>query len=204
MKTIQNFVEELTGQEIVDTLVELLLKHIDGFQDDHHRYLTAVNRLKAELTAPAVDGVISAIHRRISSDLLFSAFLGLKMNWEHFINPMAPNCTWPQVDFDDYLQENVAHSLPVYKLTEATLANFYNSLSEQQKEIYLAITEYESYFETSGPKLAHYYGYLLGNTLLPLIIPGYQPDSVLNMRYTAMLEGYWGKNLIKQFLEDIY
>lgn len=196
MKTMQNFVEQLTGQGIVDALVDLLLKHIEGFQADHNRYLTAVKRLKLELAAPTVDEVISAIYRRISSDLFFAGFLGLKMNLDHFINPMAPNCTWPQVDFDDYLQENIAHSLPAYAITEATLSNFYNSLSAQQKEIYGAIEEYESHLEISGPKLAHYYGYLLGDTLLPRIIPGYQPDSVLTLKYNTMLEDYFGKHFL--------
>lgn len=196
MKIMQDFVEQLTGQEIVDELVTLLIKHVDGFQEDYHRYLAAVKQLKAELSALAVDEVISAIHRRISSDLLFSAFLGLKMNLDHFINPMAPNCTWPQVDFDDYLQVSIAHNLPAYALTEATLSNFYNSLSPKQNEIYRAIAEYESYLETSGPKLAHYYGYLLGDTLLPQIIPGYHPDPSLILRYQVMLANYFGKQCL--------
>ena len=196
MKIMQDFVEQLTGQGMMDAIIRLLHRHVDGFPADHRRYLSAVKRLKTELPVNTVDEIIFAIHQRISSNLLFSAFLGLKMNWDHFINPLAPNCTWPQVDFDDYLQENIAHSLPAYKLSESILTDFYHSLSERQKEIYHTITEYESYFETSGPKLAHYYGYLLGNTLLPRIIPGYQPDYSLTLRYQIMLENYFGKQCL--------
>ncbi len=199
MKTMQNFVEQLTGQGFVDALVELLLKHIEGFQEDHCRYLAAISRLKEELgdrMAPAVDEVVSAIHKRTSSDLVFAGFLGLKMNWDHFINPMAPNCTWHQVDLNDCLRENIAHSLPAYKLTESILSDFYGSLSTQQREIYSAITEYESHLATFGPKLAHYYGYLLGDTLLYQIVPGYQADNVLTFKYHTMLEDYLGKHFL--------
>ena len=37
-----------------------------------------------------------------------------------------------------------------------------------------------------------YYGYLLGNELLPRVIPGYYPDSMQTARYTAMIKSYLG------------
>lgn len=196
MKTMQNFVEQLTSPKIVDALVEQLLEHMEDFREDHHRYLTAISRLKSALgdhMAPLVDNVVAAIHRRTASDLIFAGALGLKMNLDHFQNPMSPNCTWPQIDFNDYLRENIAHSLPEYQLTETILSDFYNSLTPEQREIYCAITEYASHLETVGPKLAHYYGYLLGDTLLYNIVPGYHPDRVLTMNYNTMLEDYFGK-----------
>lgn len=192
MKTMQNFVEHLTGQGIVDALVEQMLQHIEGFREDHDRYLSAVSKLKVEL-GDSVDKVVTAICERTASDLLFAGFLGFKMNWEHFQNPVTPNCTWPQVDYNDYLQENIAHSLPDYQLADAVLSDFYRSLTVRQQEIYTAIMEYETHLATVAPKLAHYYGYLLGNELLPRVIPGYHVDAVLTMRYTDMLNRYFGK-----------
>lgn len=192
MKTMQNFVEQLTGPGIVDALVEQMLQHIEGFREDHDRYLSAVNKLKAEL-GDSVDKVVTAIRERTASDLLFAGFLGFKMNWEHFQNPMTPNCTWPQVDYNDYLQENIAHSLPDYQLADAVLSDFYRSLTTRQQETYTAIMEYETHLATVAPKLAHYYGYLLGNELLPRVVPGYHTDAVLTIRYTDMLNRYFGK-----------
>lgn len=191
MKTMQNFVDQLTGPELYDRIVEQLCQHIEGFQEDHSRYLAAIHRLKEALGDP-VDQVISAIERRISSDLFFAGSLGLKMNWDHFVDPMTPNCTWPQVDYSDYLREDLAHSLPTYRHTEGLLSSFYHSLTAQQKEIYGAVTEYESCLLTFGPKLAHYYGYLLGNTLLYRVVPGYRPDHTLTMKYKTALENYFG------------
>ena len=37
-----------------------------------------------------------------------------------------------------------------------------------------------------------YYGYLLGNELLPRVIPGCYPDSMQTARYTAMIKSYLG------------
>ena len=67
------------------------------------------------------------------------------------------------------------------------------TLTEKQKETYEAVNTYTSHLETVGPKLAHYYGYLLGNELLPWVIPGYHADSVLTIRYTDMLRQYFGE-----------
>ena len=53
-------------------------------------------------------------------------------------------------------------------------------------------TEYICYLETVGPKLAHYYGYLLGNAMLHRVIPGYQPDLALTLGYFTMLKNYFG------------
>ena len=44
-------------------------------------------------------------------------------------------------------------------------------------------------------KLAHYYGYLAGNELLYFLIPGYHADTVLDIRYSHMLEQYFGRSL---------
>ena len=195
MKTIQNFVDQLSGLGIADALVEQMLQHIDGFQEDHSRYLSAINKLGAELGDP-VDEVVTAILKCTASDLFFAGFLGLKMNYDHFANPTAPNCTWEQVDYNDYLRENIAHSLPEYQLANSILLDFYNSLTAQQQETYRAIAEYESHLATVGPKLAHYYGYLLGDVLLCQLIPGYQSDPALTIKYNTMLADYFGKQFL--------
>lgn len=192
MKTMQDFVNQLTGPEIVDALVDQLLEHVEGFREDHRRYLSAANQLKAEL-GDTVDDAVAAIRRRTATVLFFTGVLGLKINWDHFVNPMAPNCTWPQVDYKDYLREDLARNLPECQLANTVLSDFYHSLTTKQQEIYAAIMEYENHLLTAGPKLAHYYGYLLGNSLLNHLIPGYRPDTALSIKYNAMLSDYFGK-----------
>ena len=200
MKTLENFVEQLTGPGIVDALVEHLLEHMEEFREDHQRYLDAISRLKAELGAPPVEEVVSAIYRRTASELWYAGGLGLKMNYDHFINPLTANCTWQQADFNDCLQEYIAHSLPEYQRAETVLSNFCHSLTTRQQEIYCAIEAYMCHLETVGPKLAHYYGYLLANTLLCRTVPGYIPDMTLTIKYNTMLEAYLGKHFLPMTL----
>lgn len=195
MKIIQTLVEQLTGSEMVNAFVEQMLEHIDGFRAEHNRYLSAVDKLKAEV-GDTMDDVVSAIHKRTATVLFLAGFLGLKMNWDHFVNPMTPNCTWPQVDYKDYLREDLSHSLPEYQLADAFLSNFFHSLTAAQQKTYDAIMEYEDHLLTAGPKLAHYYGYLLGNTLLYHLIPGYHPDTVLTIQYNTMLDAYFNTHFL--------
>lgn len=190
MKIMQKLVEQLTGPEMVDALVEQMLEHIEGFREEHMRYVSALERLKEE---QGIDKVVTAIYKRTATDLLFAGFLGLKMNWDHFANPMTPNCTWTQIDYKDYLREDLAHSLPDYQHSSAVLSDFYQPLTVQQRDVYDAIMEYDTHLQTVGPKLAHYYGYLLGDTLLYQLIPGYHADAALTCKYNSMLGEYFGK-----------
>lgn len=195
MKMIQDFAHQLISPDLAEVLTDHMRTHMEDFRTSHHRYLTAINKLRPELGS-AVDAVISAVNQRAASDILFSAALGLKMNWEHFFNPMTPNCTWKQVDFNDYLQETVAHSLPPYREAEQVLTDFYQSLNPRQRKLYQAITEYESHIVTVAPKLAHYYGFLLGNRIFDRIIPGYRADLALTVRYNTMLTDYFGERFL--------
>ena len=56
-----------------------------------------------------------------------------------------------------------------------------------------AVKEYRATLETAGMRLAHYWGYLLGNDILPRCIPGYRPDITLDLRYRRMLETHFGR-----------
>lgn len=195
MKVLQDFLNRLTGPALAEALVGEMLEHVEGFREDCNRCLLAVKKLREELGASA-DQVMEAIHQRFTVLILFSGYLGLRMNLDHFRNPMAPNCTWPQLDYNDYLREDLAQSLPEYRAVNQVLTNFCSSLTEEQKELYDTIMDYDSYLVTFGPKLAHYYGYLLGNTLLHWLVPGYHEDAALTYKYNLMLCKYFGKAFI--------
>ncbi len=195
MKVVQKITELLTGPAIVDFLTKEILADNEDFCEDLSNYQSAITKLQAELgnsIKPNVENVVNAVNQRTASVLLFSAFLGLQMNLAHFRNPMLPNCTWPSVDNGDYLQTNAIRTLAGYRDAETVLSSFNSLLTPQQKEIYDAVAEYISFWDIYGAKLSHYCGYLLGNALFPYLIPGYYPDSVLTLRYGAMLENYFG------------
>lgn len=95
------------------------------------------------------------------------------------------------MDFGIYLREETAHRLPEYTHAQSVLDQFYTSLSTNQKALYEDVVAYICYLETIAPKLAHYYGYLLGNELFPHIIPGYHMDMPLTAHYRMMLDRWF-------------
>ena len=83
-----------------------------------------------------------------------------------------------------------------YEQAQNVIDSFFALLTPQQKEVFGDIIEYISYLETTGPKLAHYYGHIIGNKTLYNVVPGYHSDEVLTMSYKSMLAGYWGGDLL--------
>ena len=100
------------------------------------------------------------------------------------------------VDFEVYLREETAYRLPEYVDAQKNRERFYSQLTSAQREIYEDVSTYTSHLETLGPKLAHYFGYLLGNELLPRTVPGYHVDSVLTIKYNTLLAKYMGKHFL--------
>lgn len=182
--------EYLTSHCIVQSFVQWMTEASEEFSADHQRYMDALDTLRKEL-GDTLTQEIDAIEQQCASDLLFSGFLGLKANLDNFIDPVARN--FLDVDFEVYLREEIAHRLPAYEQAQKNRERFYSGLTSGQREIYEEVIAYTSHLETIGPKLAHYFGYLLGNELLPRIIPGYHRDSRLTIRYNTALGEYMGK-----------
>ena len=193
MKSMTEIIETLFGQGIAEMLVEKLLRDSAWFQEDHKKYTEALETLRAQYGVEAEE-INQAVMRQCASDLIFSGWLGLKMNLDHYLNPMLPNCTWQQVDYQDIIREDIAHNLPEYKAAENELERLFEKMPDGQQQLSNAIAEYQSHLVTVGPKLAHYWGYVLGNELLCRCIPGYCPDSMLTLKYTEMLRKYFGKH----------
>lgn len=185
--------EQLTSHHIVEAFAQWLAKEYEDFAADHQRYMDAIASLQQELGNDVTDE-IDAIERQCASDLLFSGLLGLKANLDYFIDPVARN--FLDVDFDVYLREETAHRLPDYEQAQKVRNRFYSQLTPEQKEIYEDVITYTCHLETVGPKLAHYFGYILGNTLLPRVVPGYHSDMALTIQYKTMLGDYFGKHFL--------
>ena len=107
MKNVEKVMRLLTGPSVAVEFIENLLKVSAEFREDHKRYVEALAKLRSE-HGTCVDEVYLAIIHQCASDLVYAGMLGLKMNLDHFANPMLPDCTWPQIDYSDYLQEDVA------------------------------------------------------------------------------------------------
>lgn len=194
MLNLQTLVEQITGDSMVLAMTEMMKRNFEDFAREQEQYEQAMILLQKELgehCIPSVKDVKAAILRKTASDLLFSGYLGIKANLDNFIDPVSRN--FLDVSFETYLREVTAHKLSEYVQAQDILHRFYALLSPSQKEVYDAIRSYISSLETIVPKLAHYYGYLLGNVLLCKIIPGYHTDMALTINYCVMLENYFGK-----------
>lgn len=197
MLSMKTILENLTEHHVVETFVQWMAKENEDFAVDYHRYTEAMDVLQKEL-GDHVKDEMDAIEQQCASDLLFSGFLGLKANLDNFIDPVARN--FLDVDFEAYLREDTAHRLPEYERAQKIRDRFYSLLTPAQKETYEAVITYSSHLETVGPKLAHYFGYILGNQLLPRVVPGYHSDMVLTIKYNSMLEDYLGKHFLPMAL----
>lgn len=191
MTTMQTVLNQLTGTEIYDSLIHLMTEKLEDFAAVRKQYEHAMDVLQAEVGEQAVTDAANAIRQQTVSNLLFSGFLGIKANLDNFINPLAKN--FLDTDSEIYLREETAHRLPEYECAQKALDQFYTLLSPKQEVLYEDVISYISYLEATAPKAAHYYGYLLGNELLPRIIPGYHGDMALTVRYRMMLRTYFGK-----------
>ncbi len=193
MLSVNTLFKEISYKEIVASLVEVMTENFKDFAADQARYKETLSWLEQTLpegTVSSVEKLVNTIDQQIDSTILFSYFLGLKANLDHFIDPIGR--TFLDVDMEVYLREDVARRLPDYQNAQRTQDQFYASLTPVQQERYENITSYICHLETIGPKLAHYYGYLLGNQLFPRIIPGYGEDTLFTLQYRNMLENYLG------------
>ena len=190
MKT-ERILELLTGKEGAETLVEKLVAASEDFAEDHQQFEAAIDYFRATLSGDvsiSVDDLIDAISRQITSQILYSGHLGFQANVDHFINPVAR--TFIEADPEVYLRERVAKAMPVYADAQAVIDQFYAQLLPEQKEQHECVRAYIAHLDTVVPKIAHYEGFLLGNELLRYVIPYFQPDLRLTLRYLWMLREY--------------
>ena len=188
--TIPDF---LTGNEVTEALLLWISEIFEDFSEVQAQYRQAVQDLQKALGTEQLSSVMDAVAMQTSSNFLFSVALGLKANLDNFTDPVGRY--FLDVDSEVYLREYTAHYLPKYVQAQNVLDYFYISLTSEQKEMYDSIIAFCSYLETVVLKLGHYYGYILGNRLLPLIVPGYHEDPMLNIRYRMLLKDYWGKRV---------
>jgi len=199
MTNMQTIYHLLSGDQAAEALERLMAEQLPDFSGVRKNFVNAVAALESEVGADAVNTETESIRRQMASTFLFCGVLGIKANLDNFLDPVARN--FLDTDFETYLREGTARRLPGYRKAEASRARFFALLTPGQRVLYEDVTAYDAYMETAGPKLAHYYGYLLGNWLLPRIIPGYHPDPAQTYRYRMLLKSFFadaGEGLLSQ------
>lgn len=187
MKTMKNTLEKVTKELLVEPLLNFMTERNEDFAEDAKKYKDALISLENKLSTKEFE---EAIFRQTVCMVLFSGWLGFKANRDHFEDPVAR--TFLEVDIETYLQEHILQQIPEYKNAQEMIRWLLSRLSQEQEEAHEAIVEYISHLETIVPKLAHYFGYLLGNELLPKVLPGYAEDTKMTVKYERILGEYMG------------
>ena len=185
MNTIR---ECMKSENVVERLCEFMMKHCEEFPEHVKNYIESLAKLEKEVGSEAVDRLKKAICDKNASDIFFTAQLGYKANLDYFRNPVANN--FLNTDPSVYLREELAIRMPMHSRAQREIDEFYSGLTEEQRAMTDAITEYDSYLETIGPKLAHYYGFLYANHMLELTEPAYVQDTSITFMYSRMMEKY--------------
>jgi hypothetical protein len=123
--------------------------------------------------------------------VIYIGWQGFQLNLSVFHNPV--NALLLKEDYEKLHQERRLGTIPVVDTAQRTIHSFYDALSHLSKDyvnLIDDITDFYSYLETVGYKLAHCFGYRLANRFLPYVIPGYVSDEVHTRKYTAELQEY--------------
>lgn len=193
MKTVEQLAKQFTSRRILESMADLFRQNVEEFTVDEEHMLTAVATLKNQLPAdfsPSVDAYILAHENDVLSRIVYAGYNGFQINRDSFHAPYGIDFTrWEAFDIT---KEHIIGQLPASIEAQAVIAAFCKAIPDDLRECCRYISDYFTHFECAGPKLAHYTGYMLGNQLLPWIVPGYRIDPVQTMRYSRNIEEYCG------------
>ena len=184
MITVQDVLSNLSSVSMIAELSNWLVENDLDFSPVQAAYQDAAKILVSQLGKEA-EAFLSALDQQIISDLRYSAYLGFQANLANFRCP-GGNYFVAQGS-DHFLHEHIMYSLPGRVSYDTIIAAFqarYGQSAEPQLE---TIQNYYIYLETVGPKLAHYWGYVFANHVLPLVEPGYVCDGAQTSIYTMEL-----------------
>lgn len=182
-----------TKEEMTDEVIRFMADSFEDFRTCKRDYEEALVSLRREIGDEKIEQLKNAICERTAAQLIFCEMLGFYANLESFRNPERPN--FYEKDFEVYLKTTDMESMPRHMSAEKVIDDLYHSLTEEQKGIFDSVQEYLVYLECTVTKLAHYKGFMLGNSALEYIEPRYSPNCVLTVGYKAFLENWFGINL---------
>ena len=200
MYTVKSILTQVTDSELVFQNIMETLRTVDpSFEDEHRQYLHSVDTLMNSLRtedSTKVMGYIAAKEKAFCSEMIYIAWLGFQQNIACFRNPI--NTEFLKLDYETIHRENSFQSLPNILSALSAINGFdcsLRSLPDDIQNIAMGITDFFSYLETVGYKLAHYFGFVFADRFLGYVIPGYTTDSATTTQYAMMLQEYLEFNL---------
>ena len=195
MKTVQTILGQLTDPKTIMAEIRETLRTIDPeFFDTEVKYLAAASNLEKELgnsITPSVSEFLAAEEEEFVSEIIYIGWQGFQLNMDIFHAPI--NAMMLQGDYEELHRERRLGTLPMAEKARDTINAFYEVLREKYRDkldLTEDITGFYSYLQTSGYKIAHYFGFRLADLFLPYVIPGYIDDSVNTGYYRRTLQEY--------------
>lgn len=185
MNTIESILSQLNSNALVADVKAVLREQDPEFPPVETAFKEATCALASRIGKEEAEKLLAAQEQQILSDLVYAAYLGFQTNLSNFHNPVASQFT--KLDYDIFLREHIMQTLPRRATAEKTIAAFRETYKDALSEYEEAIQSYYIYLEVAGPKLAHFWGYVFANRLLPWVEPGYVSDGAQTSIYALEL-----------------
>lgn len=200
MKTIEKVLHQMTdAKSIMQDLRDILRKIDPEFFQEEVKFLAVCNDMERELgdsIAPSVSEYLAAREEELAMELIYIVWQGFQLNRDIFDNPV--NALMLKGDYEELHRERRLHTLPTAKKARQVQGAFIEELKKLGDEKWAyeeVITDFYSYLETTGYKVAHYFGFRLADLFLPYVIPGYTNDDVNTLLYSGELKRYLNINI---------
>jgi len=183
--------KEFDEKERLKKYLIMLENSCSDFSDVKVLYEKACLTLRSDYKY--IDDVIECNNAMVISNLEFAFEQGLNDNLYHFKNPNEP--TFMDNDYSECLKEKEMHEKASYLAALRKREMFLEFLPDSAKDAYDAVMVYYIFLDTYIPKMAHYYGFTTGNTILKNALKHYHPDIELSIAYKEWLDNYLDLNL---------
>lgn len=184
MITVQDVLSNLFSVSMITELSNWLVEKDLDFSPVQAAYQDAAKILVSQLGQEA-EAFLSAQDQQIISDLRYCAYLGFQANLANF--RCSGGNHFVAQGSGHFLREHIMYSLPGRVSYDTIITAFQTRHGRSAGPQLDAIQNYYIYLETVGPKLAHYWGYVFANHVLPLVEPGYVCDGAQTSIYTMEL-----------------
>ena len=198
MKRINDVLHQLTdAAAIMQDLKETLSEVDPSFRAEEERYETARDVLVEKIgdsVTPSASDYLAAMEAECAAALVYIGWQGFQLNMDIFSNPV--NALLLRGDLEDLHRERRLPTVPGVQEHNRTIHAFHDALRDRHDDQHLTdgISSFYTYLETTGYKLAHYFGFRLADGFLRHVIPGYTDDSVNTTLYKMALHDALGFN----------
>ena len=212
MNTVHSLVTHLIDPKTVMDKVKSILREVDSdCEKEEQAFIEACTVFESGIDdsiSISAKTYLEAMDAEMASDFIFVIGRGFKLNLDIHNNPV--NALALKLDYEDLHEERKMHMLPASRKASKITYAFLEELRASHRDkldLLTGIDSYYNYLRTIGYKVAHYYGFVLADQLLPHLIPGYYADSVYVSTYGLILnkdmEHHGGRSTaVQRYTED--